>query len=240
MAKYRTMFLALVLLLTVAVSGCGIGTGSEQQGFEPSEAESHSVGITDSEPTDHESETVVALSASPTATTTATGTPTDTPTYTPTDTPTHTPTGTPRSTPTNTPTSRPVYTPTHTPTRTPTTVGIPAASCPAHEIKAPSEAPAQLPFGIEWDVMPASVPSGYAYALEFGRDQTSWQRAFIMRQWEESGRQRAEVAGPGGEGIFYWRVCLVAEDGIGPAHCCSAPHVINHTRPDRDGRDEGG
>jgi hypothetical protein len=231
-SKYRTMFLALILLLTMVVSSCGVGTGSEQQGLEASEAESAPVGTTDVESGGHESATVVAVSASPTPTTTAISTPTHTPTYTPTDTPT--------STPTDTPTRRPVSTPTHTPTRTSTAVGRPAASCPTLEIKAPSEAPAQLPFGIEWDATAASKPSGYVYALEFGRDQTSWQRAFMMRQWEEGGRQRAEVPGPGGEGIFYWRVCLVAEDGTGPAQCCSEPHSINHTRPDRDGRDEGG
>jgi hypothetical protein len=230
------MFLTLILLLTVVVSSCGVGTGSVQQGLEASKAESPSVGITDIEPGGHESATVAAVSASPTPTITAINTPTDAPTYKPADTPTSTPTGTP----TRRPVSTPTYTPTRTPMSTPTTVGIPAASCPTLEIKAPSEAPAQLPFGIEWDVTPASIPSGYVYTPEFSRDQTSWQRAFMMRQWEEGGRQRAEVPGPGAEGVFYWRVCLVAEDGMGPARCCSEPHSINHTRPDRDGRDEGG
>lgn len=165
--------------------------------------------------------------------------PSPSPTITPTDTPTSTPTDTPTSTSTSTPISAPTSTPTRIPTSTPTRVGIPPTSCPTLRINAPSEAPAQLPFGVEWDVTGAPVPSGHGYALEFSRDQTSWQRASIMRQWEEGGYQRAEVPGPGGEGEFYWRVCLVAVDGTGPAQCCSEPHRINHTRPDRDG-DGGG
>ena len=236
MLKSRVIFLAIVLLLTGVVSSCGLGPGSVQEGLGGSESESPSVESTDVEASRLASVTAVVVAPSSTSTATPTSTLTDTPTSTPTDTPTSMPTDTPTPAPVSTAT----YTPTRTPTSTPTRVGIPAASCPTLEIKAPSEARAESAFGIEWELTGAPVPLGYTYALEFSRDQTNWQRAFMLRQWEEGGRQRAEVPGPGGEGIFYWRVCLMSEDGSGPPQCCGEPHRINHTRPDHDGREGGG
>jgi hypothetical protein len=225
MSKYETVLFALAVLLAAGALSCQpeLGPATESVKASTPELPGESVPVS-----------VTAIVVAPSLTITPTRAPTDTRTCTPTDTPTRTPSATATGTPPDTPTS----TPTGTPTSTPTRVGIPAASCPILNIRAPSEAHAQLPFGIEWDVAGAA-PSGYVSALEFGRDQTSWQRAFMMRQWEEGGRQRAETPGPGGEGLFYWRVCLVSEDGIGPVQCCSEPHSINHTRPDRD-RDEGG
>lgn len=225
MSNYGTVFFALAMLLAACALSCQPELGPAKESVKASTPEP---------PDESVSASATAIVVAPSSTLTPTRAPTDTPTCTPTDTPTRTPSATATGTPTDTPTS----TPTGTPTSTPTAIGIPAASCPGLEIKAPSEARAQLPFGIEWDVAGAT-PSGYVYALEFSRDQTSWQRAFMMRQWEEGGLQRAETPGPGAEGVFYWRVCLVGEDGIGPVQCCSEPHSINHTRPDRD-RDESG
>jgi len=139
----------------------------------------------------------------------------------------------PTHTPTATATSRPTYTPTSTPTATATHI-----SCPTLTIKLPSGAPPHLPFGIEWDVTGAPVPSGYGYTLDFSQDQASWQRASIWRIWPEGGYMHAEVQGPG-EGHFYWRVCLVnMADPTGPSECCGALHLIIHERPGREEPDD--
>ena len=143
------------------------------------------------------------------------------------------PAETPTHTPTATATSRPTHTPTSTPTATATRI-----SCPTLTIKLPSGAPPHLPFGIEWDVTGAPVPSGYGYTLDFSQDQTSWQRASIWRTWQEGGYMHAEVQGPG-EGHFYWRVCLVnMADPTGPSECCGASHLIIHERPGREEPDD--
>ena len=143
------------------------------------------------------------------------------------------PAETPTHTPTATATSRPTYTPTSTPTATATRI-----SCPTLTIKLPSGAPPHLPFGIEWDVTGAPVPSGYGYTLDFSQDQASWQRASIWRLWQEGGYMHAEVQGPG-EGHFYWRVCLVnVADPTGPSECCGASHLIIHERPGREEPDD--
>lgn len=143
------------------------------------------------------------------------------------------PAETPTHTPTATATSRPTYTPTSTPTATATRI-----SCPTLTIKLPSGAPPHLPFGIEWDVTGAPVPSGYGYTLDFSQDQASWQRASIWRIWQEGGYMHAEVQGPG-EGHFYWRVCLVnVADPTGPSECCGASHLIIHERPGREEPDD--
>jgi hypothetical protein len=143
------------------------------------------------------------------------------------------PAETPTHTPTATATSRPTYTPTSTPTATATRI-----SCPTLTIKLPSGAPPHLPFGIEWDVTGAPVPSGYGYTLDFSQDQASWQRASIWRIWPEGGYMHAEVQGPG-EGNFYWRVCLVnMADPAGPSECCGPSHAIIHTR-DEEPEEEG-
>ncbi len=143
------------------------------------------------------------------------------------------PAETPTHTPTATATSRPTHTPTSTPTATATRI-----SCPTLTIKLPSGAPPHLPFGIEWDVTGAPVPSGYGYTLDFSQDQASWQRASIWRTWQEGGYMHAEVQGPG-EGHFYWRVCLVnMADPTGPSECCGASHLIIHERPGREEPDD--
>ena len=143
------------------------------------------------------------------------------------------PAETPTHTPTATATSRPTYTPTSTPTATATRI-----SCPTLTIKLPSGAPPHLPFGIEWDVTGAPVPSGYGYTLDFSQDQASWQRASIWRLWQEGGYMHAEVQGPG-EGAFHWRVCLVnVADPTGPSECCGASHLIIHERPGREEPDD--
>jgi len=143
------------------------------------------------------------------------------------------PAETPTHTPTATATSRPTHTPTSTPTATATRI-----SCPTLTIKLPSGAPPVLPFGIEWDVTGAPVPSGYGYTLDFSQDQASWQRASIWRIWQEGGYMHAEVQGPG-EGHFYWRVCLVnVADPTGPSECCGASHLIIHERPEREEPDD--
>ena len=143
------------------------------------------------------------------------------------------PAETPTHTPTATATSRPTYTPTSTPTATATRM-----SCPTLTIKLPSGAPPHLPFGIEWEVTGAPVPSGYGYTLDFSQDQASWQRASIWRIWQEGGYMHAEVQGPG-EGPFHWRVCLVnMADPTGPSECCGASHLIIHERPEREEPDD--
>jgi hypothetical protein len=88
----RSSYLLVLLLVGVALSGCG-----------PSQAELDA--------------TATRVSADTFATQTAQA-PTSTPTYTPSPTPTKTPT--PTLTPTNTPTATPTYTPSPTPTETPT------------------------------------------------------------------------------------------------------------------------
>ena len=149
------------------------------------------------------------------------------PLETPSDTPTSTATATREPTKTATATS------TATPTATATRI-----SCPTLTIKLPSGAPPVLPFGIEWDVTGAPVPSGYGYTLDFSQDQASWQRASIWRIWPEGGYMHAEVQGPG-EGPFHWRVCLVnMADPTGPSECCGASHLIIHERPGREEPDD--
>ena len=90
----RSSYLLVLLLICVALSGCG-----------PSQAELDA--------------TATQVSADAIATQTAQA-PTATPTYTPSPTPTKTPTPTATPTPTNTPTATPTRTPTNTPTATPT------------------------------------------------------------------------------------------------------------------------
>jgi hypothetical protein len=135
--------------------------------------------------------------------------------------------------PTTTPTSTATATtePTHTATATSTpTATATRISCPTLTIRLPSGAPPHLPFGIEWDVTGAPVPSGYGYTLDFSHDQASWQRASIWRTWQEGGYMHAEVQGPG-EGHFYWRICLVNSANVsGPSECCGPSHAIIHAR----------
>src|SRR5260221_6301490 len=93
----QTFRALLVLVMSLAVAGCGPGQILGQtQTFPP------------------------PIAATPTPTDPPTATPTSTPTYTPTNTPTDTPTATPTSTPTHTPTD--TLTPTDTPTDTDTPV----------------------------------------------------------------------------------------------------------------------
>lgn len=146
------------------------------------------------------------------------------------------PTGTPTNTPTATPTRRPA---TATPIPKPTATATPKPiSCPTLKINVPSSAFPKRVFGLEWDALGAPVPAGYSFAVEFSPDQASWNRTPPLRPreeggelWFEGGHWHAELSGPGTEGTWYWRVCLVkTSDPTGPSVCCGPTHPIDHGR----------
>jgi hypothetical protein len=153
------------------------------------------------------------------------------------------PTATPTDTPTATATSRPVPpSPTPTATRRPqptATTPLCPQNCPTFRINVPSTAPPYRVFGIEWDVLGGSAPSGYAYVLEFSQDGASWGRTPPLRWkdsqgvgelWQAGGHINAEINGPG-PGKWLWRVCVVKTE-TGPSCCCGPSHAIEHQRDD--------
>lgn len=153
------------------------------------------------------------------------------------------PSPTATDTPTATATSRPIPpSPTATATRRPqptATTPVCPRNCPTFRINVPSTAPPYGLFGIEWDVLGASVPSGYAYVLEFSQDQASWGRTPPLtwkdsqgmgELWQAGGHTNAEIHGPG-PGKWFWRVCIVRSEA-GPSCCCGPSHTIEHQRDD--------
>jgi hypothetical protein len=148
------------------------------------------------------------------------------------------PTGTPTNTPVPTSTPRPTQAPASpTATSRPQPTATRSVDCPTITIREPSVAPAQGPFGIEFDRQPGK-PAGYEWAVEFRQPNGPWNRAQPVPASVEKRGQfwMAEVRAPG-EGEWHWRICLVASDNLGgPSYCCSVRNVITHqVQDDGDG-----
>ena len=141
------------------------------------------------------------------------------------------PTGTPTNTPPPTSTPRPTQAP---PTPTATSRPQPTATprsidCPTITIREPLRAPAQGPFGIEFDRQPGK-PGGYEWVVEFRQPNGQWNRAEpVPANVDKRGQYwMAEVRAPG-EGEWHWRICLVKANNLrGEAVCCSRRQVITH------------
>ena len=148
------------------------------------------------------------------------------------------PTGTPTNTPPPTSTPRPTQAP-PLPTATSRpqpTATVRSVDCPTITIREPSVAPAQGPFGIEFDRQPGK-PAGYEWAVEFRQPNGPWNRAEpVPANVDKRGQfWMAELRAPG-EGEWHWRICLVASDDLrGPSYCCSERKVITHQVQDHGG-----
>jgi hypothetical protein len=144
------------------------------------------------------------------------------------------PTGTPTTTPPPTSTPRPTQAPpTPTATTTPQPTATRSVQCPTITIREPSRAPAQGPFGIEFDKQ-GPLPTGggterYWYAVEYRVPNGQWIRLPVPASVDKRGDYwMAEVRAPG-EGEFWWRICLVnPADSTGPSLCCSSRREITH------------
>ena len=121
--------------------------------------------------------------------------------------------------------------PTVPPKPTATTASI---LCPSLRISlGPSRTRPKQTFGIQFE-RTGQIPAGYDYVVEFSGDNASWNRTqpIPARVREDGAYWMAETSGPGVDGTFYWRICLVdTADPGGPAVCCTQPpHKIVHTR----------
>jgi hypothetical protein len=106
--------------------------------------------------------------------------------------------------------------------------------CPSLRITLPpSQTRPKQTFGIQFD-RTGAMPAGYDYIVEFSGDNATWNRTqpIPARVREDGAHWMAETSGPGVEGTFYWRICLVkTTDPGGPALCCTQPPAkIVHTR----------
>ncbi len=106
----------------------------------------------------------------------------------------------------------------------------PTIQCPTLTILHPHTGWPRRVFGIQFE-RTGGLPGGYDYVLEFSQDEASWSRTQpVPADVRQDGPYwMAEVRGPGSEGTFYWRVCLVnMADPTGPSECCSEPWPIIH------------
>jgi hypothetical protein len=114
---------------------------------------------------------------------------------------------------------------------TPTTASL---VCPSLRISnPPSQTWPRRTFGIQFE-RTGEIPAGYDYVVEFSWDNATWTRTepIPARVREDGAYWMAETSGPGVEGTFYWRICLVSTvNPGGPAVCCTQPPAkIVHTR----------